>query len=146
MWAAQSAKPSSPQDTAATLDGMVKANKSPRELAVYVFDTHGCRSCHTMGSDGKLGFTAKGKDRAQGFEGCISMLTAMTVITQVPEEKRSTPQRQKAARFEEFGCTACHKLTPGKMSLTEAGAKLSQLHLGCVEVEKLVADGPASRR
>jgi hypothetical protein len=38
----------------------------------------------------------------------------MTVIVQVPEQKRSAQQRQKAGRFEEFGCTACHKLTPGK--------------------------------
>jgi parallel beta-helix repeat protein len=146
MWAAQTAKPPTPQNTADTLDRMVKGNKSSRELAQYVFDTHGCKSCHTMGSDGKLGFTAKGKERAQGFEGCISMLTAMTVIVQVPEEKRSSQQRQKAARFQEFGCTACHQLTPGKLSLTEVGAKLSHLHLGCVEVEKLVASGPASRR
>ena len=145
MQAAQSAKPSPPQDTAATLDRMVKANKSPRELAQYIFDTHGCKSCHTMGSDGRLGFTAKGKERAQGFEGCISTLKAMSVITQVPEEKRSATQRARAARFEEFGCTACHQLTPGKLSLTEVGAKLAHLHLGCVEVEKLVASGSASQ-
>jgi hypothetical protein len=143
MRAAQSVKSSPPPRAAATLDSMVKANKSPRELAQYVFDTHGCKSCHTMGSDGKLGFTAKGKERGQGFEGCISMLKSMSIITQVPEEKRSATQRGRAARFEEFGCTACHQLTPGKMGLTEVGAKLAHLHLGCVEVEKLVASGPA---
>jgi hypothetical protein len=61
------------------------------------------------------------------------------VIVQVPEEQRSLQQRQKAQRFEEFGCTTCHKITPGKLDLTEVGAKLTHLHLGCVDVEKLVS-------
>jgi len=121
------------------LDKMVATGKSPQELAKYVFDTHGCKSCHTIGRDGKLGYTDKGKERAQNFEGCIKMLTAMTVIVQTPEDKRTAQQRSKAARFEEFGCTSCHKLTPGAMALTEMGAKLSHLHLGCVEVEKLTS-------
>ena len=67
------------------------------------------------------------------------MLTAMTVIVQLPEDQRSPQQRQKAERFEEFGCTACHKLTPGKLGLTEVGAKLAHLHLGCVDIEKLTS-------
>jgi len=131
-----------PQQTVATLDRMIAAGASSRELAQYVFDTHGCKSCHTIGQDGKLGFTAKGKERAQGFEGCIRMLTAMTVIVQVPADKRSPQQREKAERFQEFGCTACHTLTPGKLGQTEVGAKLAHLHLGCVDVEKFVANGP----
>jgi hypothetical protein len=73
------------------------------------------------------------------------MLTAMTVIVQVPEEKRSSQQRQKAARFDEFGCTACHALAPGKLGLTEVGARLQHLHLGCVEVEKLTSSSPAAK-
>jgi len=127
------------------LDEMVKAGASQKELANYVFDTHGCKNCHTIGQNGKLGFTAKGRERAQGFEGCINMLTAMTVIVQVPEEKRSSAQRQKAQRFEEFGCTSCHQLTPGKLGLTEVGAKLAHLHLGCLELEKLTSSGPAAQ-
>jgi hypothetical protein len=133
------------QFSAATLDRMAAAGKSNQELAQYVFDTHGCRNCHTIGHDGKLGFTAKGKEKAQGFEGCINMLTAMTVIVQVPEDKRSVQQHQKAERFEEFGCTACHKLTPGKLELTEVGTKLSHLNLGCVDVEKLVSSRTGSQ-
>jgi parallel beta-helix repeat protein len=132
----------SPQQTAATLDRMIAAHKSQQELAQYLFDTHGCEKCHTMGSKGKLGFTEMGKQRAKGFEGCISMLTAMTVIVQVREDRRSAQQRQKAERFEEFGCTTCHKITPGKLDLTEVGAKLTHLHLGCVDVEKLVSSQP----
>ena len=126
----------------AQLDRMIASSKSQRELAQYVFDTHGCKTCHTIGSEGKLGFTAKGNERAQDFEGCIRMLTAMTVIVQVPDAQRSSQQRQKAHRFEEFGCTTCHKLTPGKLGLTDAGSKLSNLHLGCVDVERLVAGKP----
>ena len=121
------------------LDQMIAAGKSNQELAQYLFDTHGCKSCHTVGHDSKLGFTAKGKERAQGFEGCITMLTSMTVIAQLPVEKRTEQQMQKAKRFEEFGCTACHKLSPGKLELTDVGAKLAHLHLGCVDVEKTVA-------
>lgn len=70
------------------------------------------------------------------------MLTAMTVLVQVAEDKRSPQQRQKAERFEEFGCTACHKITPGKLDLTEIGTKLAHLHLGCVDVEKVLATSP----
>ena len=134
---------SSIQASTATLDRMIASGKSPQELAQYVFDTHGCKTCHTIGREGKLGLTEKGQERAKGFEGCINMLTAMTVIVQVPEDKRSSQQREKAARFEEFGCTACHRLTPGKLNLTEVGAKLQHLHLGCVDVEKLTSSRAA---
>jgi len=123
-----------------------RRRKSPRELAQYLFDTHGCKDCHTIGQGGKLGFTKKGEEKAQGFEGCISTLKAMSIIAKVPEDRRSATQRRRVHRFEEFGCATCHKVTPGKMGLTEVGAKLAHLHLGCVEVEKLVASGPASQR
>ena len=129
----------------ATLDRMVAAGSNPQELAKYIFDSHGCKNCHTIGQDGKLGYTERGKERAKGFEGCINMLTAMTVIVQLPGEKRSSQQREKAQRFEEFGCTDCHKLTPGKLGLTEVGAKLQHLHLGCVDVEKLTSSQPVSK-
>ena len=130
----------------AELDRMIAAGKSQRELAQHLFDTHGCKECHTIGREGKLGFTAKGQERAKGFEGCIASLKAMSIIAKVPEDKRSATQRQRAQRFEEFGCATCHKLSPGKMDLTEVGAKLAHLHLGCVDVEKLLASSPAPRR
>jgi cytochrome c551/c552 len=136
----------SPQTTAATLDRMSAAGKSPQELAQYVFDTHGCKGCHTVGQNGKLGFTDRGKQIGKGFEGCISMLTAMNLIAQVPDAQRSAQERQKAARFQEFGCTFCHKIIPGKMGLTEVGTKLTHLHLGCVDVEKLVAGKTTPQR
>jgi cytochrome c2 len=140
------AAPAFAQSSTATLDRMISAGKSQRELAQYLFDTHGCKDCHTIGEKGRLGLTKKGEQRAQGFEGCISTLKAMSVIAKVPQDQRSATQRRRAERFEEFGCATCHKLTPGKMGLTEVGAKLAHLHLGCVDVEKLLAGNPASQR
>ncbi len=133
----------SPQQTAATLDRMIAAHKSQQELAQYVFDTHGCKDCHTVGQNGKLGFTSRGRQAAGDFQGCIRLLTDMNLIAQTPESRRSSQQRQKAARFQEIGCTLCHKVDPGKLGLTEVGAKLTHMHLGCVDVEKLVAGGPS---
>jgi len=140
------AAPASAQSPTAALDRMIAAGKSQGELAQYLFDTHGCKDCHTIGQEGKLGLTKKGEQRAQGFEGCISTLKAMSVIAKVPEDQRSATQRRRAERFEEFGCATCHRLTPGKMGLTEVGAKLAHLHLGCVDVEKLLAGNPVSQR
>ena len=133
----------SAQQTAAKLNQMTADGASPKELAQYVFDTHGCKNCHTLGHDGKLGFTAKGKERAQGFEGCIATLKAMTIIAKIPADQRSATQRQRAQRFEEFGCATCHQVAAGKVGLTAVGAKLAHLHLGCVDVEKLLAGKPA---
>ena len=129
----------SAQFSSATLDRMIGAGKSPQELARYIFDTQGCNKCHTIGHDGKLGFTDLGNERAQGYQGCISTLTAMTVIAKIPEGQRSPAQRRRVERFEEFGCTTCHKPAEGKMALTALGAKLANLHLGCVEIEKLTS-------
>jgi len=132
-------KRQSPQATSAALDKMIAAKKNQRELAQYVFDNHGCSGCHTIGENGKLGFTPRGKQLTNGFEGCIRTLTAMNVIAQVPASQRSADQKVRAQRFDEFGCTLCHQIVPGKMGLTGLGAKLSYLHLGCVDVEKQLA-------
>jgi hypothetical protein len=69
----------------------------------------------------------------------------MSIIVNAPDERRSALQRQKAAHFQEFGCTLCHKVDPGKMGLTEVGSKLTNLHLGCVDIEKQVAGGGMRR-
>lgn len=132
-------KPPSPEATATALDKMIAAHKTQKQLAQYVFDTHGCQTCHTVGDNGKLGFTEKGKQLTSGFEGCIRMLTAMNVIAQLPANQLSPGQKTKSQRFDEYGCTLCHKIVPGKMGLTALGTKLSYLHLGCVDVEKLLA-------
>jgi cytochrome c2 len=138
LMAQQPARPT-PQSDAATLDKMAAAGKSQHDIAQYVFDSHGCKICHTAGQDGKLGFTERGKAVGKDFEGCIRLLTAMNLVAQVADDQRNPDQKKKAARFQEFGCTYCHQITPGKMGLTPVGAKLSGMHLGCVQVEQNVA-------
>ena len=115
------------------------SGKSPDELAAYIFEHHGCNNCHTLGKNGKLGFTDRGKEVGKGFEGCISLLTSMNVIAQVKEENRTAAEKEKAAKFEQFGCTTCHQITPGKLGLTEYGTKLASLHLACTDVQKILS-------
>ena len=134
---AQQKQPSA-ASTSAALDKMIAANKSQKEVAQYVFDSHGCKTCHTVGEGGRLGFTTKGKQLTNGFEGCTRMLTAMNVIAQVPANQRSVDEKIRAQRFEEYGCTLCHKIVPGRMGLTELAARLTQLHLGCADIEKIL--------
>jgi hypothetical protein len=113
--------------------------KSPDELAAYVFENHGCKSCHTLGQAGKLGFTDRGKDVGKNFEGCISLLTSMNVIAQTKIANRTVEEKHKAARFQEFGCTTCHQIVPGKLGLTEYGKKLKSMHMACTDVERILA-------
>jgi len=114
------------------------ARMTPDKLARYVFDNHGCKTCHTLESNGKFGFTDRGKTVGKGFEGCISLLTSMNVIAQVKDENRTSEEKQKATRFKEFGCTECHQIVPGKMGLTKEGAQLKSLHMSCPDVQKLL--------
>ena len=135
-------QPGAKPSTDAEIDRMIVAGKNPQDLARYLFDTRGCKQCHTVGHDGKLGYTREGEAKAQGFQGCIATLKAMSVIAKVPEEQRSATQRQRSQRFEEFGCATCHKVSSGQVGLTDLGAKLGHLHLGCVDIEKLVSARP----
>ena len=115
------------------------SHMSSDELAKYVFDHHGCNSCHTLGANGKLGFTERGKQVGKGFEGCISLLTSMNIIAQVKPADRSSDDKQKAATFQAFGCTTCHQITPGKLGLTSYGTKLKSMHMACTDVERILA-------
>ncbi len=146
----QSKPASQPAQSSASANSSSTANKgaltdaqmskmSSEELAHYVFEHHGCNTCHTMGSNGKLGFTERGKQVGKGFEGCISLLTSMNVIAQVNPADRSAEEKQKAARFREFGCTTCHQIAPGKLGLTSYGAKLKSFHMACTDVERTLA-------
>src|ERR1700694_27199 len=105
--AAHSANSSPSSSTKNTLTEAQMSRMSSDELAKYVFDHHGCNSCHTLGANGKLGFTERGKQVGKGFEGCISLLTAMNVIAQVKPQDRSSDDKRKAATFQAFGCTTC---------------------------------------
>ena len=115
------------------------SHMSSKELAKYVFDHHGCESCHTMGANGKLGYTERGKEVVKGFEGCISLLTSMNLIAQVEPANRTPQERAKAVKFREFGCTTCHQITPGKLGLTRYGTRLKSFHMACTDVEKLLS-------
>jgi cytochrome c551/c552 len=139
-------QPLTAQQSAAALDRMIAAHKDQEQLAQYVFNTHGCKSCHVLGQNGKLGFTTRGQQVGKDFEGCIRLLTDMNQIVEVPDTRRSGQERHKAARFQEFGCTFCHNVGTDKVGMTELGAKLSNLHLGCVDIEKQLANGPPPRR
>jgi hypothetical protein len=115
------------------------SGKTPDELAVYIFEHHHCNTCHTMGTGGKLGFNDRGKEVGKNFEGCISLLTSMNVIAQVKPVNRSAEEKHKAERFQQFGCTTCHQIVPGKLGLTDYGAKLKSMHMACTDVEKILA-------
>jgi len=127
--------------SANTLSEDQMSRMSPGPLAKYVFDNQGCRSCHTVSADGKLGFTERGKELGKGFEGCTSLLTAMNVIAQVPQASRTQDEKVKAARFQQFGCASCHQIVPGTMGLTKYAGKLKSLHLICTEIKCTNCEG-----
>jgi hypothetical protein len=52
----------------------------------------------------------------------------MNLIAQVSAAQRSASQKLTAQRFNEFGCTLCHRIVPGKMGLTELGVKRTHMH------------------
>jgi len=113
---------------------------STDHLAKYVFQQHGCKNCHTLGKEGKLGLTERGMEVGKNYEGCVSLLTSMNLIAQLKEAERSSVDKKTAARFQEFGCTTCHQVVkPGKMGLTSYGAKLKSMHMACTDVEKLLS-------
>lgn len=114
------------------------SNKSPHQLAQYIFQHNGCNDCHTLGEQGKFGYTARGQQIHQKAEGCIDLLTAMNVIALTPQSQWTAEDRAKAGHFQEYGCTSCHQITPGKMGLTAMGAKLAVLHMSCPAVEHLL--------
>lgn len=127
--------------SADTLSDAQIAHMTSGALAKYVFDNQGCRSCHTVSTDGKLGFTERGKQRSKGFEGCISLLSSMNVIAQVPVVSRTADEKAAAARFQEFGCASCHQIVPGTMGLTKYAPKLKSLHLICTEIQCTTCEG-----
>jgi hypothetical protein len=114
------------------------SHMSSDDLAKYVFEHHGCGSCHTIGANGKLGYTERGKQVGKGFLGCVNLLTSMNLIAQVEPTNRTPEEKQKAVKFLEFGCTTCHQIVPGKLGLTSYGTRLKSLHMACTEVEKIL--------
>jgi len=127
-----------PLKTSRTLDERDVAGKSPHEVASFVFASYDCNSCHTLAGDGKFGFTSRGEQLRAGSEGCVSLLTSMSVIAHVNEADRTREQKVKAAHFDEYGCTMCHQVAPGHLGLTDTGSKLASLHMSCSEVQRIL--------
>lgn len=122
-----------------TSAGPLVAGNTPKEMARHVFEKYDCESCHTLGREGKFGFTPRGARLKEDSEGCVSLLTSMSVIVHVPDDQRNPQQKMRASRFNEYGCAVCHQVKPGEMSLTETGQELASLHLSCSEVQNLLA-------
>lgn len=134
-----SSKPAQTASSKKELSETEMSHMSPGELATYIFEHHGCDSCHTMGSNGKLGYTERGKQVGKGFVGCVSLLTSMNLIAQVDPANRTPDEKEKAVKFREFGCTTCHQIVPGKLGLTSYGIKLKSFHMACTDVEKILS-------
>jgi hypothetical protein len=104
------------------------ARMNSGQLTRYVFDHKGCDSCHTLSANWQLGLTDRGQQLSAGFEGCVGLLTAMNVVGELHPADRTPDETTVADRFQEFGCTTCHQITPGKMALTDYGSRLKSLH------------------
>ena len=116
FWSSASPGPAQTQmNTKKELSEAEMSHMSSDQLAKYVFEHHGCDRCHTMGANGKLGYTERGKQVGKGFIGCVSLLTSMNLIAQVEPANRTPEEKEKAVKFSEFGCTTCHQITPGKL-------------------------------
>ena len=129
--------PGRPPTTLAELEQVTQA-KSAHEVATYIFDNYGCKQCHTVASGGKFGYTAMGEQLKKSSEGCIAMLTTVSRIVTLPEADRTAEHREKLAHFNDYGCTACHRISFGSIELTEVGAKLRTMHLACTDVQRVL--------
>jgi cytochrome c551/c552 len=143
--ASPTAKAGQPSAPVAELTEAEMSAKSPLELAQYIFNHNGCRSCHTLGEQGQFGYTDRGQQIHRQAEGCIDLLTAMNVIAQTPPTQWSAEERAKSGHFREYGCTSCHQITPGKMGLTAMGSRLADLHMSCPQVEHLLNERKGRR-
>jgi len=128
-------RPNRPPATLAELE-QVTAAKNAHEVAAFIFDNYGCKNCHTVASGGKFGYTEMGEQLKKKSEGCIAMLTTVSRIVTMPEANRTAEHKEKLAHFNDYGCTACHRISFGTVELTEVGAKLKTMHLACTDVQK----------
>jgi hypothetical protein len=114
----------SEQSPTTTLDHqMIAEGKSRRELAQYLFDSHGCRTCHTIGSEGKFGFTKLGEERAQGFEGYFyprSFLRAQAYPLETVELRKPAERRASLPVDPSFRALQLSHQTPGAQNRAEA--------------------------
>ena len=132
-----SARPAPPPATLPELE-KVTAARTAHEAATFIFENYGCKNCHTFASVGKFGYTARGEQLKSKSEGCIALLTTVSRIVTLPEAARTSEHKEKLAHFNDFGCTACHRISFGSVGLTEVGAKLQTMHLACTDVQRVL--------
>ena len=108
--------------------------KNPREIS-WIYNNHGCVTCHTLTNTGLFGLTPLGKERAEGFEGCPGMLKTVWETLVIAEQEWSERQRRVRRDFVDFGCTLCHDVGPTGVGLTAIGSKAALLHMTCSEVD-----------
>jgi cytochrome c551/c552 len=135
--AACSRGPDRPPATVAELE-RVTAAKDAHQIATFIFENYGCKNCHTISSGGKFGFTPTGLQLKNKSEGCVALLTAVSRIATMPQSNRTAEHNEKLAHFNDYGCTACHRISFGNVDLTEVGAKLRVLHFSCPDVQKVL--------
>ncbi len=107
-------------------------------LAAKVFKDHNCASCHTLSKKGQFGYTPRGIEIKSRSLGCVDLLTQMTKLTSLPQERWTSNDQAQVHDFHEFGCTQCHQMTGHGMEMTELGTKLRSAHVSCPEVEKVL--------
>jgi len=132
-----SQRPGSPPATLAELEKVTVAKRA-HEVAGYIFDNYGCNNCHNIASGGKFRYTAQGEQLKKKSEGCIALLTTVSRVATLPEDSRTSEQKEKLAHFKDYGCTACHRISFGTVELTEVGAKLKTMHLACTDVQQVL--------
>jgi len=130
-------QPVTPPATVVELQRVTSA-KTPNEVAKFIYDNYGCHNCHTIGNGGRFGYTAQGEQLKTKSEGCVSMLTSVHRILALPDANRTEDHRVKLAHFKDYGCTACHKIDLGTVSLTEVGSQLKELHMACTDVQRVL--------
>lgn len=132
-----SQQPERPPATLAELERLTAAS-TPQEIATYIFANYSCENCHTISSSGKFGFTDRGQEIKGYSEGCPALLGSVRRIAVLPEANRTAEDREKLAHFNEYGCTACHRVVYGSVGLTEVGVRLRALHMSCVDVQRVL--------
>jgi cytochrome c551/c552 len=126
-----------PPATLAELESLTTADDS-QEIATYIFENYGCENCHTITNSDKFGFTERGRQIKSKSEGCPTLLGAVRQIAVLPEADRTEKHHEKLAHFEEYGCTACHRIFYGFVGLTEIGVRLRSLHLSCSDLQRVL--------
>ena len=80
------------------------------------------------------------EDMCTGCEACLSVCPVDCIST-VPGPRHEAAFQVCTIDLPRcIGCTLCHQIIPGKLGLTELGNKLTHLHLGCVDIEKTLAN------